>query len=74
MKKKKKVKTGKIVAIIATILGFVLGGLFSFITQNWLIFVVFGLFALAEAVVVRFVLELEIKKLASRFTDQMQKN
>ena len=69
----KKVKTGKIVAIIATILGFVLGGLFSFITQNWLIFVVFGLFALAEAVVVRFVLELEIKKLASRFTDQMQK-
>jgi hypothetical protein len=34
---------------------------------------VFGLFALIEAVVVRFALELGVKKLANRFTEQMQK-
>lgn len=69
----KKANSNQIVTIIMTILGFVIGLLFYIRTKDWLIIIVMGLFALVETVVVRYVLELRIKKLADRFTEQMQK-
>jgi len=72
-KEQKKMEGGQIVLITTTILGFVLGALFYFRTKDWLVFIVFGAFALIEALVVKFVLELGIKKLTSRFSDQMQR-
>ncbi len=69
----KKVNANQLVTIIATVLGFVLGSIFFFVTDNALIFIVFGVFALVEAIVVRIVLEHGIIKLADRFADQMQK-
>ncbi|NLO38509.1 MAG: methyl-accepting chemotaxis protein [Ruminiclostridium sp.] len=72
-KEQKKTSPNQIVAIVITILGFILGGLFYVRTKDWLVFLVFGFFALAEAFIVRFVLNRELKKLVIRFNDQIQK-
>lgn len=69
----KKKNAGHILKYVATGIGFVLGAIFYIITGNALVFIAFGVFALVEAIVVQFILEREIKKLANRFTDQMQK-
>ncbi|MBP7175241.1 MAG: methyl-accepting chemotaxis protein [Thermoclostridium sp.] len=71
-KEPKKVNTVQAVIIATTILGFILGALFYFRTKDWLIFIVFGAFALAEAFIVRFVLNRELKKLVIRFNEQIQ--
>ena len=72
-KEQKKTSPNQIVAIVITILGFILGGLFYVRTKDWLVFLVFGFFALAEAFIVRFVLNRELRKLVIRFNDQIQK-
>jgi len=72
-KEQKKMQIAQTVLLIPTILGFALGILFYFRTKDWLIFIVFGLFALVEAFFVRFLLGRDIQKLAARFTEQMQK-
>ena len=67
-KEQKKTSPNQIVAIVITILGFILGGLFYVRTKDWLVFLVFGFFALAEAFIVRFVLNRELKNWLSGST------
>ena len=72
-KEQKKTQTGQKTLITTTVLGFILGGVFYFRTRDWLVFIVFGLFALVEAVVIRYIIESGIRKLTERFSNQMQK-
>jgi methyl-accepting chemotaxis protein len=69
----KKTSANKIVQITATIIGFAIGFLFFMRTEDWMVFIVFGAFAMVEAFVVRTVFESGINKLAIRFTNEMQK-
>jgi methyl-accepting chemotaxis protein len=69
----KKTSANKIVLITATIIGFAIGFLFYMRTEDWMVFIVFGVFAMVEAFVVRTVFESGINKLAIRFTNEMQK-
>ncbi len=70
---KKQSNINQITLTVATIVGLALGIVFSASTGNWLIFLVFGAFALIEALAVRYALENVINKLAGRFANEMQK-
>lgn len=70
---KKQSNINQITLTVATVVGLILGIVFSAITGNWLIFPVFGAFALIEALAVRYALENVINKLAGRFANEMQK-
>lgn len=69
----KKVRANQILTISSTFIGLVLGFVFSIQTGNWAILIAFGAFALIEVIVVRFVLEYFLKRLAEKFTMEMQK-
>lgn len=72
-KQEKKRNVNQVVMVIATVAGLFLGVIMGKATGNWLLVVLFPGFALIEAIAVRFALELSIKRLANRFSIEMQK-
>lgn len=70
---KKKMNLNRLSIIIATIVGLGIGIALSIKTHNSYIFVILAVFALLEAIVIKKVLEIEVRKLADRFSDEMQK-
>jgi methyl-accepting chemotaxis protein len=69
---KKKASINHIVILVVTILGFGLGAFFAFRTGDYLLLII-GVFAFLEAILVRFALELVIKRFANRLSSEMQK-
>jgi len=59
--------------ITCAVVGLAIGIFFSVKTGNPVFFVVMGVFAVLEAFFVKFAFELEVKKLANRFANEMQK-
>ncbi|MDI9482468.1 MAG: methyl-accepting chemotaxis protein [Bacillota bacterium] len=72
-KEKKEINPGQLVIIIATIVGLALGIVFGLKTGDWLIVFVFTAFACIIAFSSKFAIELSIKRLADRFSNEMQK-
>ncbi|NLY19308.1 MAG: methyl-accepting chemotaxis protein [Clostridiaceae bacterium] len=76
MKKENGKKNGnisKITIIVSTVAAAAIGFVFSLKTDNWLIFVFFTSFAVVEGILLKFAMELSIKKLANRFSTEMNK-
>lgn len=76
MKKDMEEKKGNInknALIISAVAAAVIGFLFSLKTNNWLIFVVFAAFSVAEGLFLKYAMEISIKKLGDRFTTEMNK-
>lgn len=71
--KKKKTDLYRVAIIAATIAGVAIGVLLSIQTNTSYIFVIFGGFALLEAVLIKIAFEFEVRKLADRFANEMQK-
>lgn len=72
-KEERKRDINKTSLIIAVIVGAAVGILFSILTRNWLIFVAFTAFAIAEGLLVRYALERSIKKLADKLAIELNK-
>lgn len=70
---KKKTNMNQLAIIISTVVGFAIGIVFSIQTNHAYIFVIFGVFAFVEAIVLKITFELEVKKLANRFANEMHK-
>ena len=74
MKKEKQDKNiNKIALIISTIVAGAVGSIFSFQTNNWIIFFAFAAFAIIEGFFLKYVMEISIKKIANSFTGEMNK-
>ena len=59
--------------IISTIAAGVVGVILSVQTNNWIIFFAFAAFAIVEGLVLKYVMEFSIKKIADRFANEMNK-
>ena len=69
----KKMSLNWIAIIVSTVVGLAIGIALSIRTGNPSIFVILGIFAFVEAILIKNILELEVRKLANRFADEMQK-
>ncbi|NLM27089.1 MAG: methyl-accepting chemotaxis protein [Clostridiaceae bacterium] len=72
-KEKKRINLTQLVMIIATIAGLVLGIVFALQTGNWLFVPVLTAFAFVIAFSSKLAIELSIKRLADRFSNEMEK-
>jgi methyl-accepting chemotaxis protein len=72
-KEKKERNLSELIVIIAAIAGFLLGVVFCLKTGDWLFILVFTAFALVMAFISKFAIELSIKRLADRFSNEMEK-
>lgn len=73
MDNKKKKDLNKLVLILSTILGFIIGLVLSITTKKWILLIAFPVFSFANSLIVKLVLEKSIKNLATTFAKEMQK-
>lgn len=73
MNEKKKVDLNKLVLIVTTLVGLVIGILVSLITTKWIVLPIFPAFGFAVALVVRLAFEISIKNSATKFSKEMQR-
>ncbi|MCX7773846.1 MAG: methyl-accepting chemotaxis protein, partial [Clostridia bacterium] len=69
----KKRNLNNTVLAVSTLIGLVLGVIFSIVTSNYILLAVFPLFGFLNSLVVRLVLESSIKRMATKFSKEMQK-
>jgi len=72
-KEKKEINPSQLIIIISAIAGFIIGIVFCIKTRDWLYVPVFTAFAFIIAYFSKFAIELSIKRLADRFSNEMEK-
>ena len=72
-KEKKEINLSQLVIIISAVVGLVLGFVFTLQTGNWLFIPIFAAFGFIIAFASKFTFELSVKRLADRFSNEMEK-
>lgn len=73
MGESKKRDLNQLVLIISVVVGLGLGFVFSFLSNYWMLLVLFPAFSAINTIAVKFALEASVKKLATKYAREMQK-